>query len=71
MGLPEFYEVGVLARVIGYLRSDPESDFQLNVFEAYLTDSHLLALCQGDLRDAAEYLDIEYVTPRRLIQPLL
>lgn len=70
LGLPASYEVGVLARVIQNLRSQLELDFGIIISEAVFTSSHLLALYQDDLEDAAEYVGIKYVAPRWNFQPI-
>ena len=71
MGLPASYEVGVLAQVIKHLRSQLESDFGISISEAVFTSSHLLALYQDDLEDAAVNVGIKYVTPRWQFKPIL
>jgi hypothetical protein len=71
LGLPASYEVGVLAQVIQHLRSQLEFDFGISISEAVFTSSHLLALYQDDLEDAAENVDIKYVVPRWQFKPIL
>lgn len=71
LGLPASYEVGVLAQVIRHLRSQLESDFGISISEAVFTSSHLLALYQDDLEDAAENVGIKYVTPASQFKPIL
>lgn len=70
LGLPASYEVGVLAQVIRHLQSELELDFGISISEAIFTSSHLLALYQDDLEDAAENVGIEYVTPKFQFKPI-
>lgn len=70
LGLPASYEVGVFARVIQHLRSQLEFDFGISISEAVFTSSHLLALYQDDLEDAAENLGIKDVDPRWNSKPI-
>jgi hypothetical protein len=69
--LPASYEVGVLAQAIQHLRSQLEFDFGISISEAVFTSSHLLALYQDDLEDAAENIGIKYVAPRWQFKPIL
>ncbi|KAF8848382.1 hypothetical protein BDZ45DRAFT_732963 [Acephala macrosclerotiorum] len=71
LGLPASYEVGILAQVIQHLRSQLEFDFGISISEAVFTSSHLLALYQDDLEDAAENGGIKYVAPRWQFKPIL
>jgi hypothetical protein len=71
VGLPASYEVGVLANVIYQLRTQLERAFAIHISEAVFTASHLLALYQDDLRDAAAHHQIRYVRPRRTWTPLV
>lgn len=70
LGLPASYEVGILAQVIRHLRSQLELDFGINISEAVFTSSHLLALYQDDLEDAAANVGIKYVAPMRQFKPI-
>lgn len=70
-GLPASYEVGVLAQVIEHLRSQLEADFDISIYEAVFTSSHLVALYQDDLEDAANYTGIKYITPKKQFKPIL
>jgi hypothetical protein len=63
--------VGVLAQVIKHLQSQLETDFSINISEAVITFSHLLALYQDDLQDAAFHVGIQYTTPRGQFHPIL
>jgi len=71
MGLPASYEVGVLAQVIQHLRSQLEFEFGISISEAGFTSSHLLALYQDDLEDVAQFVGINYVTPRWQFKPII
>jgi hypothetical protein len=71
IGLPASYEVAVLANVIRHLRSKLESDYGISISEAVFTSSHLVALYQDDLEDAAWNVGIKYVTPKSQFQPIL
>lgn len=70
LGLPASYEVGVLGQVIRSLRSDIELEFGIKITEAVFTSSHLLALYQDDLEDAAENAGIEYIIPGYQFKPV-
>ncbi|KAK3316895.1 hypothetical protein B0H66DRAFT_605162 [Apodospora peruviana] len=61
-GLPASHEVGVLARVIQTLRHQLEQSYRIEIKEAVFTATHLLALYEEDLRDAASHAGIRYFT---------
>jgi hypothetical protein len=61
----------VLADAVSQLRSRLEDTHGIRVTEAVFTASHLLALYQDDLEDAADQLGIRYVTPKRQIRPFV
>ena len=71
VGLPASYEVGVLAQVIKHLQLQLETNFGIKISEAVFTSSHLLALYQDDLQDAAFHVGIQYTTPRGQFHPIL
>lgn len=70
-GLPASYEVGVLSHVIKRLQSRLEADFGIFISGAVFSSSHLLALYQDDLEDAAYDAGIKYVTPNHQFKPIL
>jgi hypothetical protein len=70
-GLPASYEVGILSQLIKDLQSQLEEDFDIVISEAVFTSSHLLALYQDDLEDAAYHAGIKYITPNHLFKPIL
>lgn len=57
--------MGVLAAVLRQLRSQLEGAFGVVITEAVFTCSHVIALYQDDMEDAAIHLGIRYVTPKR------
>lgn len=53
------------------MQSKLETDFGIVISEAVFSSSHLLALYQDDLEDAAYDTGIKYVTPNEQFKPIL
>lgn len=70
-GLPASYDVGIIAQVIKQLKDPLESTFRVHIDEAVFTSTHLLALYQDDLEDAASFAGIKYVTLKKQFRPIL
>ncbi|KAI1843511.1 hypothetical protein JX266_010337 [Neoarthrinium moseri] len=69
--LPASYEVLILAQVIQRLSSEIESTLGIEIQEAVFAASHLVALYQDDIQDAAAYSGIKYVIPKGLHDPFV
>ena len=61
VGLPASQDVGILARLLGDLRSQVEQSIGERVEAAGVTTLNLIALYEEDLRDAFEYLNLRYL----------
>ena len=62
LGLPASQDVGILAKMLGDLRSKVEESIGQGVQEAGMTTLDLIALYDEDLQDAFEYLRMRYLS---------
>ncbi|KAI9855694.1 MAG: hypothetical protein M1813_009656 [Trichoglossum hirsutum] len=70
IGLPATDDVGVLSKLIRDLQLKAKSDLGIHISSAVISVSHLAALYQDDIREAFEYVGIEYVEPKNYFRPL-
>jgi hypothetical protein len=70
IGLPASPDVGALAQLIRSLRQKAESELKIHILSAVIAVSHLVALYQDDVKEAFEYLGIDYVEPNPYFSPV-
>jgi hypothetical protein len=70
IGLPATADVGTLAQLIQALRQKAESQLNIHISSAIIAVSHLAALYQDDVKEAFEYVGIEYVEPKAYFNPV-